>query len=135
MANLFRMLGVIGQCLCISDHDIDLIVKTGILKADTFGKRADIMTDMKPSGRAVTGQNNFFSHGDILSFLLYSDSAGIFRAFFILYTFTCQSSIIFSEIKAGNSWVFSRAWVIAKAANATMIINHETISFILSPPK
>ena len=60
LAHLLRMLGVVGKSLSVRDHNIDLIVETGILKPYTFLQRSYIMSHMKPAGGAVSCQNNLF---------------------------------------------------------------------------
>ena len=54
------MLGVVGQRLGIGDHDVNLIVLAGILQGDALHEGADIMSDVKPSGGTVTGQDDLF---------------------------------------------------------------------------
>ncbi len=70
LAHLLRVVGVVGQSLCVGDHDIDLIELAGVLQPDTLLQRADIMADMEPARRAVARQNDLFH-----SFLLFSKPA------------------------------------------------------------
>lgn len=60
LTDLFRVLGVVGQRLCVRDHDIDLVELAGVLEADSFAQRADVMAYVQASGRTVAGKNNLF---------------------------------------------------------------------------
>ena len=53
------MLGVVGQSLCVRDHDIDLVELAGVLEADSFAQRADV-ADVQTAGRTVAGKNDLF---------------------------------------------------------------------------
>jgi hypothetical protein len=65
LAHLFRVVGVVGQGLCVGDHHIDLIVLAGVLQAHALLQGADVVAHMQTSGRAVARQNHFF-HGFLL---------------------------------------------------------------------
>ena len=67
LAHLLRVVGVVGQGLCVGDHHIDLIVLAGVLQAHALLQGADIVAHMQTSGRAVARQNHFF-HGFLLLF-------------------------------------------------------------------
>ena len=66
LAHLLRVVGVVGEGLCVSDHDIDLVELARVLQPDTLLQRADIVADMEPARRAVARQNDLFH-----SFLLF----------------------------------------------------------------
>ena len=67
LAHLFRVVGVIGQGLCIGDHNVDLIVLAGVLQAHPLLQGTDIVAHMQAAGGAVAGQNDFF-HDVLLYF-------------------------------------------------------------------
>ena len=50
---LLRVLCIICECLCVRDHDIDLIIDTRILKFHTLFQRAYIMSNMQTSCRTI----------------------------------------------------------------------------------
>ena len=60
LAHLLRVVGVVGEGLCVSDHDIDLVELARVLQPDTLLQRADIVADMEPARRAVARQNDLF---------------------------------------------------------------------------
>ena len=60
LAHLLRIVGVVGEGLCVSDHDIDLVELARVLQPDTLLQRADIVADMEPARRAVARQNDLF---------------------------------------------------------------------------
>ena len=60
LAHLLRVIGVVGEGLCVSDHDIDLVELARVLQPDTLLQRADIVADMEPARRAVARQNDLF---------------------------------------------------------------------------
>ena len=60
LAHLLRVVGVVGEGLCVSDHDIDLVELARVLQPDTLFQRADIVADMEPARRAVARQNDLF---------------------------------------------------------------------------
>ena len=60
LAHLLRVVGVVGEGLCVSDHDIDLVEFARVLQPDTLLQRADIVADMEPARRAVARQNDLF---------------------------------------------------------------------------
>jgi len=66
LTHLFRVVGVIGQGLCIGDHNVDLIVLAGVLQAHPLLQGTDIVAHMRAAGGAVAGQNDFFH--DVLLF-------------------------------------------------------------------
>ena len=49
----FRMLSVVCQRLCISNHNIDLVVLSGILQPNPFFQGTHIVPDVQPAGRTV----------------------------------------------------------------------------------
>ena len=67
LAHLFRVVGVIGQGLCIGNHNVDLIVLAGVLQAHPLLQGTDIVAHMQAAGGAVAGQNDFFM---MFSFIL-----------------------------------------------------------------
>ena len=67
LAHLFRVVGVIGQGLCIGDHNVDLIVLAGVLQAHPLLQGTDIVAHMQAAGGAVAGQNDLF-HDVLLYF-------------------------------------------------------------------
>ena len=67
LAHLFRVVGVIGQGLCIGDHNVNLIVLAGVLQAHPLLQGTDIMAHMQAAGGTVAGQNDFF-HDVLLYF-------------------------------------------------------------------
>ena len=66
LAHLFRVVGVIGQGLCIGDHNVDLIVLAGVLQAHPLLQGTDIVAHMQAAGGTVAGQNDLFH--DVLHF-------------------------------------------------------------------
>ena len=60
LAHLLRVVGVVGEGLCVSDHDIDLVELARVLQPDTLLQRADIVADVEPARRAVARQNDLF---------------------------------------------------------------------------
>lgn len=60
LAHLFRVVGVIGQGLCIGDHNVDLIVLAGVLQAHPLLQGTDIVAHMQAAGGTVACQNDFF---------------------------------------------------------------------------
>ena len=60
LAHLLRIVGVVGEGLCVGDHDIDLVELARVLQPDTLLQRADIVADMEPARRAVARQNDLF---------------------------------------------------------------------------
>ena len=60
LAHFLRVIGVIGQGLCVRDHNIDLVELAGILQTDTLFQGADIVAHMQAAGRAVARQNDLF---------------------------------------------------------------------------
>ena len=60
LAYLFWVVRIVGECLCVGNHEINFIKCAGILQLHTFRKRAYIMADMKASCRAVACEDNFF---------------------------------------------------------------------------
>ena len=60
LAHLLRIVGVVGEGLCVSDHDIDLVELARVLQPDTLLQRTDIVADMEPARRAVARQNDLF---------------------------------------------------------------------------
>ena len=60
LAHLLRVVGVVGEGLCVGDHDIDLVELARVLQPDTLLQRADIVADMEPARRAVARQNDLF---------------------------------------------------------------------------
>ena len=60
LAHLLRIVGVVGEGLCVSDHDIDLVELARVLQPDTLLQRADIVADVEPARRAVARQNDLF---------------------------------------------------------------------------
>ena len=60
LAHLLRVIGVVGEGLCVGDHDIDLVELARVLQPDTLLQRADIVADMEPARRAVARQNDLF---------------------------------------------------------------------------
>ena len=60
LAHLLRVVGVVGQCLRIGDHDKDLVIFAGVLQPHPLLQRADIVANVQAAGGTVAGQNNFF---------------------------------------------------------------------------
>ena len=60
LAHLLRIVGVVGEGLCVSDHDIDLVELARVLQPDTLLQRAYIVADVEPARRAVARQNDLF---------------------------------------------------------------------------
>ena len=60
LAHLLRIVGVVGEGLCVSDHDIDLVELARVLQPDTLLQRADIVADMETARWAVARQNDLF---------------------------------------------------------------------------
>ena len=58
LAHLLRVVGVVGQRLCISDHDVDLIELAGVLQPDALLQGANVMAHMQTARGAVAGQDN-----------------------------------------------------------------------------
>ena len=69
LAYLVRVFCVVGECLCVSNHNIYLIVLAGILQLYTLAQRAYVVTYMQASGRTVAGKNNFAHVNTSLSYL------------------------------------------------------------------
>ena len=65
LAHLLGVIGVVGQSLCIGDHDVNFVVLAGVLQAHALFQGADVVAHMQAAGRTVAGQNNFF-HGVLL---------------------------------------------------------------------
>ena len=59
LANLFRVLEIVGQRLRVGDHDEDFVEFAGVLKLHAAPERPDIVSDMKFAGGSVTGQDGF----------------------------------------------------------------------------
>ena len=59
LAYLFRIVGIIGKSLHIGHKHEHTIIVALILQLDTTAQRADVVSQVKFSGGAVTGQNNF----------------------------------------------------------------------------
>ena len=55
LTNLFRIVCVISQCLCICNHNEDFIVFTGILQLYAASQGTNIMSQMQFAGRTVAG--------------------------------------------------------------------------------
>ena len=60
LAHLLRIVGVVGEGLCVSDHDIDLVELARVLQPETLLQRAYIVADVEPARRAVARQNDLF---------------------------------------------------------------------------
>ena len=58
LAHLLRVVGVVGQRLCVSDHDVDLIELAGVLQPDALLQGANVMAHMQTARGAVAGQDN-----------------------------------------------------------------------------
>ena len=68
------MLRIIGKRLRIGNHDVYFVEFTRILQFDTLLERTDVVTDMKPPGRAVTGEDYFFHIILLLNGMNYSST-------------------------------------------------------------
>ena len=54
LPDLFRIVCIVRQCLCICDHDKNLVVFSGILQLYSAFQRSNIMSYVKSSCRSVT---------------------------------------------------------------------------------
>ena len=63
------MLGVVGERLGVRDHDVDLVVFSGILKDDPFFQGSDVVAYVQAAGRPVARQD------DLSHFLLLFSSS------------------------------------------------------------
>ena len=61
LANLLRVVGIIGEGLHVGHEHEHTVVVARILQLDTTAQRADVVSEMEFSGGAVTGEY-YFSH-------------------------------------------------------------------------
>ena len=62
VAHLCGIVGVVRQCLCVRNHNKNLIKRPRILKFHSPLQRTHIMSHMQLAGRTVACQNNLFCH-------------------------------------------------------------------------
>ena len=60
LADLFRVLGVVGKGLGVGDHDIDLVELSGVLKGHALLQGAHIVARVQAAGGPVAGEDDLF---------------------------------------------------------------------------
>ena len=59
LAHLFGVVGVVGECLCVGDHDEDPVEFSGVLEFHAAPERADEVSEVQPARGAVAGEYDF----------------------------------------------------------------------------
>ena len=67
VAHLLGMVEVVGEGLCVGDHEEQLLESAAVLQHDAVAQGADVVADVETSGGTVAGEDDL-THDDV-SFL------------------------------------------------------------------